>query len=134
MMKPSQNPSWDQHVMLKGLEGCIVREIEPIYPPENQIHEFAIFGISSSDIANNALILGSNGGAIDECDGCHKAYSYAGECGFRTCLACNEKGLIKCHFCSRVSLQKPIEGGLSAAAPEMVGVPYDKKNYQLVLC
>ncbi|KAF4380112.1 hypothetical protein CsatB_010012 [Cannabis sativa] len=42
----------------------------------------------------------------DECDGSHKVYSYAGECGFRTCLACNENGLVKCPSCSAVRIRR----------------------------
>ncbi|PON51390.1 Thioredoxin-like fold containing protein [Parasponia andersonii] len=41
----------------------------------------------------------------DECDGSHKVYT-GGKCGFRTCLACNENGLLRCPSCSPIRIRR----------------------------
>ncbi|MCL7038548.1 hypothetical protein MKW94_013048 [Papaver nudicaule] len=41
----------------------------------------------------------------NQCDGSHKCYTEnKGGGGFRSCSSCNENGLIRCSFCSSVSL------------------------------
>ncbi|XP_026439562.1 uncharacterized protein At5g39865-like [Papaver somniferum] len=41
----------------------------------------------------------------NQCDGSHKCYTEnKGGGGFRSCSSCNENGLIKCSYCSSVSL------------------------------
>ncbi|KAM3373941.1 hypothetical protein P3S68_012655 [Capsicum galapagoense] len=67
-----------------------------------QLHESGelkkyVEGLIQADFSTCQVCGGHRFILCDECSGSHKCYSEKG--GFRTCLACNENGLIRCPSC-----------------------------------